>query len=220
MPPALATDLRSVTALAERDLDPLWELEDEELLAAMYDVLPAVIEQWALASAAVAAEWYDAERERLEVPGRFQAIVDPLESLGTEALIGWAVQPLTGDTPNAEQAKYRLVGGVQKRLANSANFTITGSSVADPQSRGWMRRTRPAACSFCLMIASRGAVYTEQTARFASHERCYCSAAPVWNNRALPVEPYKPSEITAQLSDKQRKELNRSAREWIAANLT
>jgi hypothetical protein len=109
------------------------------------------------------------------------------------------------------------VGGVQKRLANSANYTITGSSEADPQARGWMRKTRPTACNFCIMVASRGGVYTEKTARFACHERCYCRAVPAWGGRELPVEPYKPSE--RDLSEKQRQELNRQARAWINSNL-
>jgi hypothetical protein len=80
-----------------------------------------------------------------------------------------------------------------------------------------MRKTRPTACNFCIMVASRGGVYTEKTATFACHERCYCRAVPAWGGRELPVEPYKPSE--RDLSEKQRQELNRQARAWINSNL-
>jgi hypothetical protein len=204
--------------LAEADLEPLWTVENaDQLVAVMYDVLPGAVETWSAAAQSVAAEWYDEEREREEIAGTFQAIVEPIKDLGVYALVGWATEPLLQPEPDFAAARYRAVGGVQKRLANSANYTITGSSAADPQARGWMRKTRPNACNFCIMVASRGAVYTEKTARFACHERCYCRAAPAWGGRPLPVEPYKPSE--RDLSEAQRQELNRQARAWINSNL-
>lgn len=216
--PSLATDLQAVTGLAEAELEPLWTVENaDQLVAVMYDVLPGAVETWSAAAQAVAADWYDAEREREEIAGTFQAIVEPIKDLGTYALVGWATAPLLQAEPDFAAARYRAVGGVQKRLANSANYTITGSSQADPQARGWMRKTRSNACDFCIMVASRGGVYTEKTARFACHERCYCRAVPAWGGRELPVEPYKPSE--RDLSDAQRQELNRQARAWINSNL-
>ena len=54
-----------------------------------------------------------------------------------------------------------------------------------------MRRTRPGACKFCIMVASRGAVYSKASATFACHEHCYCEAVPAWGGQALPVGPYK-----------------------------
>lgn len=216
--PSLATDLQAVTGLAEAELEPLWTVENaDQLVAVMYDVLPGAVETWSAAAQAVAADWYDAEREREEIAGTFQAIVEPIKDLGTYALVGWATAPLLQPEPDFAAARFRAVGGVQKRLANSANYTITGSSKADPQARGWMRKTRSNACDFCIMVASRGGVYTEKTARFACHERCYCRAVPAWGGRELPVQPYKPSE--RDLSDAQRQELNRQARAWINSNL-
>lgn len=216
--PSLATDLQAVTGLAEAELEPLWTVENaDQLVAVMYDVLPGAVETWSAAAQSVAADWYDAEREREEIAGTFEAIVEPIKDLGTYALVGWATAPLLQPEPDFAAARFRAVGGVQKRLANSANYTITGSSKADPQARGWMRKTRSNACDFCIMVASRGGVYTEKTARFACHERCYCRAVPAWGGRELPVQPYKPSE--RDLSDAQRQELNRQARAWINSNL-
>ena len=34
-------------------------------------------------------------------------------------------------------------------------------------------------CRFCSMLAGRGEVYRADTARFASHPNCHCTAAPV-----------------------------------------
>lgn len=215
----LATDLRAVNGLAAADLEQLWQLDSDQLLVAVYDILPGMVDQWALAASSVAADWYDEEREAAEVAGRFQAIVEPLQDLGVEALIGWATEPLRLDEPDPAAAKYRLLGGLQKRLANSANYTITGSSAADPQARGWMRVTRPQACDFCRLVASRGGVFTEKTARFACHERCYCGARPIWSNKEVRVEEYKPSERTSEMTPEQRKKMNADAQRWIRENL-
>jgi hypothetical protein len=46
-------------------------------------------------------------------------------------------------------------------------------------------------CSFCRMLAGRGAVYHEGTASFESHDHCACSAEPVFSKeliRQLPPE--------------------------------
>jgi hypothetical protein len=112
-----------------------------------------------------------------------------------------------------EAARYRVDGGVQKRLVNAANLTVTESSRADPQARGYMRRTRPGACRFCLMVASRGAVFSKATATFACHEHCFCEAVPAFGGQALPVGPYKPSDRPMNAKDRAR------VRKWIADNL-
>jgi hypothetical protein len=217
---SLATDLELVTGLAASELEQLWALENPELVAdALWTVVPAQVDEWALAASAVAAEWYDAEREREEIEGTFQAIVAPLGDLGTEALIGWSVAALYQPEPDLALAKSRLTGGVQKRLANSANSTITGSTVRDPQARGWYRIARPDACNFCRMVASRGGVFTEATARFACHDHCYCRAASAWVGREVPVQKYTPSQRDDRDFYDQQERGNAAARAWIKKNL-
>ena len=72
---SLATDLQVVSGLATNQLDPLWAVDNPALLeAAMWDVLPGLVDEWALASSAVAADWYDTERDKAEVAGTFKAI--------------------------------------------------------------------------------------------------------------------------------------------------
>lgn len=217
----LATDLRVVTGLATTALDPLWTIENaDQLVAAMYDVLPGVVAEWSLAASATAAEWYDVAREQANVDGAFRAIVEPMKDLGAEALIGWASEPLLQPVPEFSVAAYRAVGGLQKRMVNSANFTITGSAAADPKARGYQRVTRPEACGFCRMVASRGAVFSKATSTFACHEHCHCSARPVWGGDKIAVREYTQSDRTKNMKPEQRKRMNRQAREWIADNLT
>jgi hypothetical protein len=110
-------------------------------------------------------------------------------------------------------AQYRAEGGLQKRLVNAANLTVTTSANQDPKARGWMRRTQPGACKFCVMVASRGSVFTKASSTFACHEHCYCEAIPAWGGQPLPVGPYRPSDRPSTAADRAR------VREWIAKNL-
>lgn len=216
-PPPLNSSLAVVTAAAIQELDPLWVLKPAELRPALFDVLPALVDKWGMAAASVAADWYDELRDAAAVAGRFTAIVPPLDNLGAEALAGWGTdalkaEPVTLDSPTVT-AQSRVEGGLQKRLVNAANLTVTESTVQDPAARGYMRRTRPQACKFCLMVASRGGVYTKASATFACHERCYCEAVPAWGGQAMPVSPYKPSARPQTAADKAR------VRKWIKDNL-
>lgn len=211
--PALPVALAAIAEASIQELDPVWALEPARILPALFDVLPSLVSKWGTASASAAADWYDGLRETAAVPGRFLAIVPQLDDLGADALASWAAQPLQEQVPDVETARYRIDGGLQKRLVNAANLTVTTSAEQDPQARGYMRRTRPNACKFCVMVASRGAVYTKASATFACHEHCYCEAVPAWGGQPLPVGPFKPSARPQTAADRAR------VRKWIKDNL-
>lgn len=221
--PPLRESLLTVTELAVQELAPIWKLSAPDLTQALFDVVPGIVEKWNITAASVAADWYDNLREDEAIAGHFTAIVPDLGDQGAKSLAGWGAEALKSPVEQEpvqldhlspiETARDRVEGGVQKRLVNAANLTVTESSNADPQARGYMRRTRPGACKFCLMVASRGAVYTKASATFACHEHCYCEAVPAWGGKALPVGPYKPSDRPSTQADRDR------VRRWIKANL-
>lgn len=224
-PPPLNSSLLVVTDAAVQELDPVWQLPPADIPIALFDTLPNLIDKWSLASASASANWYDQLREAQDVKGLFQAVIPPLDDLGPEALAGWGGQPLrkileedhpiVGDeeTNALEATRYRVESGVQKRLVNAANATVSLSAAEDPQAHGYMRRTQPGACHFCVMVASRGAVYTKASVTFACHENCYCECLPAWGGKARPVDPYKPSDKPSTQADRDR------VRRWIADNM-
>jgi hypothetical protein len=218
MPP-LAPQLNAVTGLAVAELGPLWVLPPTELEVALTEVLPATVDTYATASAAVAANWYDNERTRAGVGGRFEAIVAPLGDLGAYSLAGWATEPLRAAVPDVAAAQARAEAGLQERLVNVGNKTVTDSAVADPRAGGWVRIVKPDGCDFCRMVAGTGKLFRESTARFACHAHCYCTARPAWGGDEFEVEEYRPSARVAALSDRQREDLRASARDWIRNNL-
>lgn len=149
----------------------------ESVRSDLLDAVPQIIGYYADGSSALAADFYDDERERAAARGRFLAepvVLDRGEKIGRA--VAWAAKPLfdgDGDTAG------RLAEVVQLETARPYRDTITTNRQRDPQAVGW-QRVSAGGCSFCRMLAGRGAVYKEATARFASHANCHCTVSPVF----------------------------------------
>jgi hypothetical protein len=79
-------------------------------------------------------------------------------------------------------AKARAAAAGMRHALNGGRDTIVGSVKRDRLAVGFARSVSPAACAFCKMLQSRGAVYrSEQSAGFASHDGCGCQAVAVWS---------------------------------------
>lgn len=148
--------------------------------AGMLEVVPGIIAYYADGSSALAADFYDEERDRAAAKGRF--IAEPVVTDRTEKIrraIAWSAAPMFGDDGDVAG---RLAEVVQIETARPFRDTITTNRRRDPQSVGWRRVTSGSGCKFCLMLSDRGAVYREDTARFASHTHCHCTAEPVFRS--------------------------------------
>lgn len=142
--------------------------------------VPDLVGYYSLGSSALAADFYDDERERESAPKLYVAepvIADRAEKV--RRAVAWASQPLFGDTP--EEAAGRLAEVVQLETARPYRDTILTNRRRDPSAVGW-RRIASGNCKFCRMLADRGAVYSQSTARFAAHGSCKCTAQPVFSS--------------------------------------
>lgn len=214
----LRSGLASLTVLANRDLMALWRLVAGAAIAgeALHDLLPAIIDTYGAAAATLAADWYDEQREKLGIGGYFRAIPADIPDTGAHALVGWALTEAIDD----DALRALIAGGTERRIANFSRRTIMGSTYADPQATGWQRQTRIGACGFCEMLASRGAVYSEETADFAAHGvkangsggECQCTAVPAFAGQPRPVRPFTPSARNVTATDRAR------VRDWLATH--
>lgn len=159
------------------DLSVVWRRVEGAADAgtALHDILPALIEQYGLAAGTLAANWYDDLRAKRDVRGSFTAIPADIQDVGAHALVGWALDSAT----DYSTFQTLILGGSQRRIANFARQTVMGSSTADPGARGW-QRVGLGECDFCQMLIGRGAVYTEATADFQSHDHCNCQPEPAF----------------------------------------
>lgn len=172
------------------------------------------VQRHAQASASLAAVQYRRERAAAGVVGAFTPVpADPPPVQQVAQAVDWALQPLWNSNvlaaaqglPEAEptealpsassalaDAKARLAASTEQMVLDAGRNTIIDSAQSDRRAKGWARIPEPGACSFCLMLATRGAVYrSEATADFKSHDNCRCHVEPVFT-------AYEPSAAVRQ----------------------
>lgn len=176
---SLRSETGQLVRLADRDLAALWRLVANGASAneALHDLLPSIVTQYGAAGAAMAAEWYDQQREKVGAKGRFTALPISAKDRGADSLVSWALSTATDDG----SLRTLIAGGVQRRIVDHTRYTVASNSIHDRAARGWMRVGDGHSCEFCSMLLGRGAVYTESSADFQSHDHCGCSAAPAWH---------------------------------------
>jgi len=187
---AAADHQAAQTALAgslTEQLAPLWPLIQEDNLDATIPkyslAVSALVQRYGQASAALAASYYEAARQSADVPGRFSVVpVSPADLETVTKGIGWATKGLWGDSPDTATARHLATATAERYVLNTGRMTIISAANADRKSYGWARVVEPGACSFCLLLATRGAVYrTEQSSEFRSHDHCRCHAQPIFD---------------------------------------
>jgi hypothetical protein len=151
----------------------------EQQRSLLLDITPSVIAHFSDGSSALAADFYDDERERAAPPKLY--IAEPViedRTVKIRRAIAWASQPLFED--DRELSAGRLAEVVQLETARPYRDTILTNRNRDPSAVGWRRITN-GGCKLCRMLADRGAVYMDTTARFAAHPACKCTAQPVFS---------------------------------------
>lgn len=175
-------DLAELSRLSQNDLALLFRQFDtaDEIRNGLLDTLPRMMSVYGSAAATLGADWYDDLRDAAGARGRFQAIAAELPDTGrTDALARWSVGPLFGANPDPATALSKVVGGFQRIIYNADRKTVTFSSVQDPGARGWQREGT-GDCDLCSLLIGRGAVYTEVTADFETHDGCKCVGVPAF----------------------------------------
>lgn len=151
----------------------------EQQRATLLENIPDIISYFSAGSSALAADFYDDEREFFAPPKLYVAEpIIPDRAVKIRRAIAWAADPIFGGDLSA--AEGRLAEVVQLESARPYRETILTNTRRDPSAAGW-RRISGGGCKLCRMLADRGAVYTDDTALFATHTNCKCSAQPVFS---------------------------------------
>lgn len=172
-----------VAALAG-PLEVAWQdyldVHDATTIPAYLQAVHALTRSFGLISANEASKSYVAMRKAAGINGTFKVpLAAPANSQKVDASVRWATSDLwTGET-DLEVTKRKVLGVTQKNVLDTGRETILKAVQSDHKALGWARETTPGCCSFCALLATRGAVYrTEQTASFESHDHCHCFAVP------------------------------------------
>lgn len=185
--------LDSINRLALAEVVDLWRLVDvadaEAAKTLLLAEVPFVIASYGEMAADLSADLYDEIRAEAAAVGRFRARpASPAPTEQVEALVRWSVGPLFSGEPDGQLALSKLAGGTTRLTLAPARQTTIDNTRTDPARPRWARRPSQRACSFCLMLASRGAVYTDAAPYFEAHDYCKCSAVQVYENQDPPEE--------------------------------
>lgn len=143
------------------------------------DAVTALVQQFSLASLALGADYYTDLRAAANVDGLFSPpVIDPPSAPAVRAYLDAANRSV-----EAEMEDF-----AKRLMLNVGTQEIFTAVKADPKRPRWARVTRPGACAFCLMLATRGAAYrTEDTASFRPHKKCQCDVEVSWTEYELPA---------------------------------
>jgi hypothetical protein len=144
-------------------------------------LVAAIVRRYGLAAGTLAVRFYQDRRRAAGVTSAFTPRPAPLPPLQqVAATVDWVTRSLWSATPDTTSAQTALDVSTSRLVLDVGRQTVTDNAARDRHARGWARVTEPGACAFCLMLATRGVVYKEQTADFRSHNNCECHAEPVF----------------------------------------
>ena len=204
--------LRAVTV---RDLLRLWALFDPADISTSWGrIEPAIvglIQSRRGLSSRIAGHYIEAFRRAEEVAGSAQTILAPpladldivpnLRLVGPEHALGMA-HKARRPSDIAKVALTNIEGEVTRQVLNGGRETITGTVAGDRHALGYARVTDGSPCSFCAMLAGRGAVYrSEMSGGFHAHRKCGCTAEPVYSaTQPLPQSADRWSDLYKQVA--------------------
>lgn len=181
-----------LVTLTVADLEAFWRTLDASdapaSQAALLSFLPDLVQTYGEIGAADAADFYEELRDASpDVRRPYTAVVpdDVLTVEQIEASTRWALGPLwtaTDDLALAVETALTNLSGVANRLVlTPARDTVRTNAQRDPESYGYRRVGKGDSCKFCRMLIGRGNVYSKDTAAFAAHDHCDCTAEPSWD---------------------------------------
>lgn len=179
---------RGVRRLLERDLMAWWvtveHLSPSEIQAEARAFLPLLAATYGEVSATAAADFYEASRADSGVRGRFTAAMPRIVArTPVSRSVGWASAPLFNGDP--EGALGRMLAITDEAALQEGRNTIMYNAQRDPARPRFARIPVGKTCAWCLMLASRGAVYRSAASAGAAGQYhggdCDCEPVASWD---------------------------------------
>lgn len=158
-----------LTTLAMNDTNYLVrELANEDpvlVMQTLREYLPQLVDPYAAAIGELTVTDYMNDRTAAGITSRYaqQARAVMPTAARTQALAGWVGQTLIDNPELIAYAGSKLAGGVSRLLFDVQRETTWDLAAGDSGLVRYQRMASPGCCAFCAMLASRGAVYSEDS---------------------------------------------------------
>lgn len=153
-----------LTTLAYRDLvDLVGSSRGRGPIAvreALEEYLPALVDQYGVVAADLAAEYYVEARMSAGVTSRLMPAPAQwtIDGNRIESLIRWGVSPEFKQS--ASTTEMLIGGGLQRLIYGGFRDEVRKNAGSDRTCYGYARKPKPGCCAFCAMLATR--VYTSK----------------------------------------------------------
>ncbi|MFJ6239583.1 hypothetical protein ACIQH0_36485 [Streptomyces griseus] len=201
---------RGLSRLLVRDVRKLRRLiipsKLQETVPDWIEAVRTVVGEYGNASAAAAADFYEAERVAAEVTGRFTVpLLDPPPDEQVNNSLRWATKDLWPRDPNdpkttvaqraplearLDAAEKKAEGVAQKLVTDQGRGTVQSAVRQDRMAVGYARAAALGACAFCKLLAARGMVFKRDTADFRAHDGCNCGVIPVFRGQRFELSAH------------------------------
>lgn len=140
---------------------------------AVAGVYRSLVQKYGEQAAAVAVEFYRAQRDAAAPEGEYEAQVYAPEN---RALLEWDVRDAYLRSRDESSVARILAGRAQQRVMAYADETFAANAYRDPARPYFAIVPHPGACGWCVMLGSNGFMYsTAATANAARHAHCKCT---------------------------------------------
>lgn len=164
----LATNELTVGALADLQalLDSLAGVDPVVAKGILFEAFPQVFDPYALAVSNVSTTFYEELRAEAGVKKAFTPtpLVVPVQTESWKSLVGFGTRGSMFEQGGTALIFSLLSGGLTKRLTEAAADTIATNASHDPVKVSYQRVPAAGCCAFCALLASRGAVYSKNSA--------------------------------------------------------
>lgn len=163
---------------------------------ALLELVSALAGKYADVDSAAAAEWYEEMRlkwfdDDFEVAAGYDDQTRWIrEGIRTQAGALW------GDDP--DKLRRYLMANMERWVKHGGRGTITRNVGRDPRKPRYARVPQGPTCGWCVMLASRGWVYSSAEAAGSLnryHNDCNCEIVPSWDKDKPVVEGYDPEAL-------------------------
>ncbi|MFJ9985282.1 hypothetical protein ACIQUD_14840 [Streptomyces globisporus] len=201
---------RGLSRLLVRDVRKLRRLiipsRLQETVPDWIEAVRAAVGEYGNASAAAAADFYEAERVAAEVTGRFTVpLLEPPPDEQVDNSLRWATKdlwPRDPDDPKTtaaqraplevrlDAAEKKAEAVAQKLVTDQGRGTVQAAVRQDRMAVGYARAAALGACAFCRLLAARGMVFKQDTADFRAHDGCNCGVIPVFRGQRFELSAH------------------------------
>lgn len=189
---AFRTTLEDVNMMAQTDINAIFQqlvaglaLPHQELRNVLTDVMPGVLDPYASTIGTMTQDFYYADRAGAGLApyrGNPAPVLPAQQQI--QSLVGYGISALKANPAATALAVGLLAGGAQRLLFNTQRDTLFTLADNDPGQPTYQRMTTSAEpCDFCIMLASRGAVYDSQ----ASAGGVVGRGVPLGQNKGNPL---------------------------------